>query len=78
MADIIMGGMNEREIGYEEIAKIEEFVNQSADLLARSAVPKLPVYFWCQSVERLYDWVDGEELYQTILETAEFQQKTIV
>lgn len=66
-----MDDMDEKEVGYEEIAKVEDFVQQSANLLVRGVVPKLPVYFWCKNVERLYDWVDGEELYQTIQDLAD-------
>jgi hypothetical protein len=60
--------MDEIETGYEEIAKIEEFVEQCVELLQVKAVPKLPVYFWCLNVEKIYEWVDGEELYRTIMD----------
>lgn len=58
--------MDDKEYGYEEIAKIEEFIEQCVTLLDSKAVPVLPVYFWCLNVGKLYEWVDPEELFATI------------
>lgn len=62
--------MDDKEYGYEEIAKIEEFIAQCVELLKEKAVPQLPVYFWCKNVEKLYPYVNSEELYMTILDLA--------
>ena len=63
--------MDDKEIGFEEIAKIELFVEQCADLIVAGSVPKLPVYVWCMNVGQLYPWVDVDELYSTIEDVVE-------
>lgn len=71
-----MTDVNDRESAFEEMAKIETFIGQSAALLkertpeGNTQVPLLVVYSWCCETERLYPWADREELFQAILEMA--------